>query len=194
MDKNEFNKEQEILQTTYVKLQEKIREMEKEIAMPADLDFSNCNNNDELFFLNQQRERHEILTKPTCEKIEKYKKMLKEIYFARIDLSNDEYIETYYISKKGKDLPDLSDDIDIRDWRTDIGGLLSNGNTKTEYEGKNIDLKRRFVIEYDKLKRYDDVLTNKYLSDEFLIEVLNEKKMKKGFMILSYLFKKNKIK
>lgn len=139
--------------------------------MPSHLLVSNCNNSDEIQNIIQEQERFYLLRKHEYDKIQKLTNILPEVYFARIDLVNEnDEIETYYVSKNGLEL------INTIDWRSSLGSLIYN-NTTSKFENQQIVLKRKFNLSHDKLLSvrdvYKDNVGNNTITDSFLINKNN---------------------
>lgn len=106
-------------------------------------------------------------------------------YFARMDFNteyeNEDYYEKFYISKNTKPI-EVEEGVSIIDWRSPLGDFYYN-NEKTEllreiYKYKVL-LKRKFMFEPLKfLNTYiaNDEFFNEGVADEFLMQVLLEKR------------------
>ncbi|MFA5766216.1 MAG: hypothetical protein WC929_08755, partial [Bacilli bacterium] len=174
MKKEQFKLEETHLKNTYNQLVKIVADAKKENELPDYLQVSSCNNPDEIPNILQEQERFYIARKYEYERIQKLHNILPEVYFARVDLQNDnEEIETYYISKNGLE------SIGTTDWRSSIGALIYN-NTTSQYEDKKIAMKRKFDLSHDQLFSLHDIYLgkdgNENITDSFLIKILNEKK------------------
>jgi len=174
MKKEQFKLEETHLKNTYNQLVKIVADAKKENELPDYLQVSSCNNPDEIPNILQEQERFYIARKYEYERIQKLHNILPEVYFARVDLQNDnEEIETYYISKNGLE------SIGTTDWRSSIGALIYN-NTTSQYEDKRIAMKRKFDLSHDQLFSLHDIYLgkdgNENITDSFLIKILNEKK------------------
>lgn len=183
MKKEQFDLENYKLKKTYEELVIIINSLKEKNELPDHLQLSNCNNPDELSNMILERELHFVSRKYEFERIEKFKKILPEVYFARIDLINeDNEVKSYYVSKTGLE------SIGTIDWRSNIGALIYN-NTTTKYLNNKILLKRKFDLFHDKLNSFHDIYKieenneeqnkNDTVSDSFLIKILIEKKNEK---------------
>lgn len=106
-------------------------------------------------------------------------------YFARMDFDteyeNEDYYEKFYISKNTKPI-EIEEGVSIIDWRSPLGDFYYN-NEKTEllrekYKYKVL-LKRKFIFEPFKfLNTYiaNDDFFNEGMADEFLMQILLEKR------------------
>lgn len=106
-------------------------------------------------------------------------------YFARMDFDteyeNEDYYEKFYISKNTKPI-EIEEGVSIIDWRSPLGDFYYN-NEKTEllreiYKYKVL-LKRKFIFEPLKfLNTYiaNDEFFNEGVADEFLMQILLEKR------------------
>ena len=169
-----FREEQLHLDKTYTDLESEISMLRDETAPPKSIQVSYLTNRDEIPFMIEERNRHDATTVHIRQKIEEYNRILKEVYFARIDIDYVTYSKTYYISKTGLSF------LGTTDWRSDIGALMYD-TTTSEYNGKfHINFKRRFTIRDKNLLDYKEIIVRdsevSNVTDEFLIKVLNEKK------------------
>ena len=172
--KSIFLEEQKHLEETYDRLELEISKLRKEVELPKSLEVSYLTNTDEIPFLYQEQDRYYSVTLRKRRIIKEYFHVSNEVYFARIDIDFQNYTKSYYISKKGLDF------LGTFDWRSDIGSLIYDTTTSKYQEKYEIVLKRRFklrkkyLIDYKEIRVKDSMDSN--VTDEFLIEILNQKK------------------
>lgn len=169
-----FDEEQQHLNNTYSILMKQISILREQVETPKSIEVDYLTNQDEIPYLIGERIKHYDTTMNIRDKLSGYIKVSEEVYFARIDIDYTKYSKTYYIGKYGLNF------LGTTDWRSDIGALMYD-NTSSKLEEKyNIDLKRRLTIRNSTLIDYKDITlrdsNNSGITDEFLINTLNNKK------------------
>ena len=167
MDEQIFNEEQE-----------KLTEINNKIAEEENLIEEDLKNADMNYSLEDMAKGEILFAK--VKKLEDIKKIKNVPYFARMDFKEDaRKMEKLYIGKISI-LDSKTTDPIIVDWRAPISNLYYEGKIgKAEYEclGNKIKgeilLKRQYIIEDKKLKKYVDI--NVTGNDELLQNALEEK-------------------
>ncbi len=167
MDEQIFNEEQE-----------KLAEINNKIAEEENLIEEDLKNADMNYSLEDMAKGEILFAK--VKKLEDIKKIKNVPYFARMDFKEDaRKMEKLYIGKISI-LDSKTTDPIIVDWRAPISNLYYEGKIgKAEYEclGNKIKgeilLKRQYIIEDKKLKKYVDI--NVTGNDELLQNALEEK-------------------
>ena len=167
MDEQIFNEEQE-----------KLAEINNKIAEEENLIEEDLKNADMNYSLEDMAKGEILFAK--VKKLEDIKKIKNVPYFARMDFKEDaRKMEKLYIGKISI-LDSKTADPIIVDWRAPISNLYYEGKIgKAEYEclGNKIKgeilLKRQYIIENKKLKKYVDI--NVTGNDELLQNALEEK-------------------
>ena len=167
MDEQIFNEEQE-----------KLSEINNKIAEEENLIEEDLKNADMNYSLEDMAKGEILFAK--VKKLEDIKKIKNVPYFARMDFKEDaRKMEKLYIGKISI-LDSKTTDPIIVDWRAPISNLYYEGKIgKAEYEclGNKIKgeilLKRQYIIEDKKLKKYVDI--NVTGNDELLQNALEEK-------------------
>lgn len=182
MNHDEKLKEQEHLEETYNRLLNIINNLEDQKRMPDYLDLRNACDNEERQQLMELQFEHRLAASIHYNQLKIYKEIQDEVYFARIDILNENNHEIHYISKIGLTA------LDTDDWRSQIGSLIYD-DTSIGYCNYRVILKRKFNIFKDKLKEYTDIYKilniNKKLdgktiiSDQFLNGILATASVKK---------------
>ena len=164
----------EILKEEEIKLKEVVRKIsEEEENLEEDLRNSSMN-------YDLENLAHGEIVKAKIKKLDDIKKMKNIPYFARMDFKeNKKDAEKLYIGKLSV-LDNKTLEPIVVDWRAPISNLYYDGKLgKASYEclGDNIEgeilLKRQYVIENQKLKKYVDI--NVTGNDELLQNALEEK-------------------
>lgn len=167
MDKIVFLEEEKKLKDTIQKLTEEENNMDKVL--------SNADRNYDM----ENLAKGQVL-QMYVDKLEKIKELKNNPYFARMDFKeNNKNKETFYIGKLSILDSNTLEPI-VVDWRAPISNLYYEGkigNASYEVLGEKISgeifLKRQYVIENQKLKKYVDI--NVTGNDELLQNALEEK-------------------
>ena len=167
MDKNTFLEEEKKLKTTVQKITEEEDSIENALSN-ADMNYDMEN-----------LAKGQVL-QMYVDKLEKMKKLKNAPYFARMDFQeNGKNKETFYIGKLSV-LDSKTMEPVVVDWRAPISNLYYEGRIgKATYTALGekitgeISLKRQYIIEKQKLKKYIDI--NVTGNDELLQNALEEK-------------------
>lgn len=167
MEKNTFLEEEKKLQSTIDKI------IEEETYIENTLSNTNMN-------YDMENIAKGLVLQMYVDKLENMKKIKNTPYFARMDFKeNNKNKEVFYIGKLSI-LDSKTMEPIVVDWRAPIASLYYEGRLgKASYEvlGEKISgeilLKRQYIIENQKLKKYVDI--NVTGNDELLQNALEEK-------------------
>ncbi len=167
MEKNTFLEEEKKLQSTIDKI------IEEETYIENTLSNTNMN-------YDMENMAKGLVLQMYVDKLENMKKIKNTPYFARMDFKeNNKNKEVFYIGKLSI-LDSKTMEPIVVDWRAPIASLYYEGRLgKASYEvlGEKISgeilLKRQYIIENQKLKKYVDI--NVTGNDELLQNALEEK-------------------